>query len=274
MKTKQFGIYKEIPINQLFIDFSYQRQISLSFVKKIIGKFDKSLIGILRVVTRKNGTFSVVDGQHRLAVLKTMGYDSIPCLVYPEITMQEETMMFHDLNQSIHKLTSLEDFWALVGAGDKDSIAILEVIEKNGLKVSKRSGDREGQKQSISAIGIVRQIVRNYKLDILDKSLNFITKVWPANGESLTGQLMEGIAIFTKRHSNNPVYSDKNAQKKLMGLNISLVIVKSRNQAKVYDTRTCYVIADILCEAYNKGLSKDKKLTWNSMNNGQTVGES
>jgi|GEM_PF-6765804 len=274
MKANQFGVYKEIPINQLFIDHNYQRQVSPSFVKKIITKFDESLIGTLRVVTRKNKQFSVVDGQHRLSVLKAMGYDLIPCLVHPEMEMQDEIKMFLELNQRVHKLTSLEDFWASVGVGDKDSLAIKEVIERNGLKISKKSSDRECSKHSISAIGIVKQIVRNYKLDILDKTLNFITEVWPANGEALTGQLMEGIAIFMKRHSSNPTYSAKNAQKKLMGLTLALVIAKSRNQAKVYDTRTCYVIADLLCEAYNKGLSKDKKLTWDSMKDSQTVGVS
>lgn len=271
MKTNQFGIYKEIPIDQLFIDHTYQRQVSGTMVKKIVTNFNESLIGVLKVIKRKNNMFSVVDGQHRLSVLKTIGYDSVPCLVYPETTTQEEIFMFKELNQNVNKLKALELFWSLVGAGDKESIEILEVIKKNGLKVSKKSSDRECSKNSISAIGIIKQIVKNYKLDILDKTLDFVTKVWPANGEALTGQLLEGIAIFTNRHAGNSVYNAKNAQKKLAGLTLTLVIAKSRNQAKVYDTRTCYVIADLLCEAYNKGLSKDRKLTWNSMNNDKEV---
>jgi hypothetical protein len=267
MKANQFGIYKELPIGQLLIDHAYQRQVSPSFVKKVTANFDESLIGAIRVVTRKNKTFAVVDGQHRLAVLKALGYETVPCLVYPEMSFQEEVAMFHDLNQGVHKLTSLEDFWALVSSGDEDSIAILQTIEKNGLKVAKRSGERESLKQSISAIGIIRQIVRNYKLDVLDKTLSFATKIWPANGEALSGQLLEGVSIFIKRHADNPVYNPKNAQRKLMGLTLPLIIAKARNQAKIYETRTCYVIADLLCEAYNKGLSKERKLTWGTMEN-------
>jgi len=267
----QFGTYKELPINQLIIDHSYQRQVSNSFVKKITASFDESLIGAIRVVTRKNKMFAVVDGQHRLSVLKALGYETIPCIVHPEMSFKEEVSMFHDLNQGIHKLTALEDFWAMVSSGNKDSIAILEIIEKNGLKVPKRSGEREGQKHSISAIGVVRQIVKNYKLDILDKTLDFVTKIWPANGEALTGQLLEGVAIFIKRYASNPAYNTKNAQRKLAGLTLSIVIAKSRTQAKSFDTRTPYVIVDLLCEAYNKGLSKDKKLTWVSMNDSQVA---
>ena len=272
MKANQFGDYQLIDINRLFIDHCYQRIIKPTVIKGMVEDFDASLIGTLMVVIRKNGNFAVVDGQHRLSVLKSLGYKMIPCLVYPETITKVEIEKFRKLNQNKNKLNALEDFWAAVGIGDKDSVAILGVIEKNGLTVSKAASNRAHQNQSIGAIGVVRRIVKEHKLDILDKTLNFITNVWPANGEALTGQLMEGIAIFTKRHSSNPVYNDENARKKLMDITISLVLAKARNQAKLYGTHISYVISDVLCEAYNKRLSKDKKLAWQSMGSTQAIG--
>lgn len=262
MATNVFGKYMMIPVQYLLIDYSYQREVNSGLIKKIINKFDENLIGTIKVVSRKNGVFSIVDGQHRFAVLKAKGYKTIPCIVYPETTIQEEALMFHELNKSVNKLSALEDFWAMIGAESTVHLAVLSVIEKHGLTVPKRSGARKDQKQSIGAINMVMKLVKSFGIDTFDNVLEFTTEIWPANGESLTAQMLEGITTFVRRHFKDPLFDRRNAKKKFVIVDPTIMIAQARHQASVYNASMAYTIADSLVETYNKGLSKERKLGW------------
>lgn len=256
------GEYKELPQNLLILDFTYQRSLNHTRIDKMIKNFDESLIGTITVAKRSNGTFAVIDGQHRLAVLKAKTFPTIPCMVYPEMSVQEEAQMFAYLNSYKQKISPLDMFWALIGSGDEKQRQILNAIENNGFEVAKRAGARKNMKSLIAAIGMIQRIEKNYGLDILNQTLKLINGVWPENGEALTGQFLLGLAIFINRFKDNPKFSLDTAKKNFMPLVPETVLTRARNQAKIYNLDVPRVVTDILFESYNKNLKRSNRLQW------------
>jgi hypothetical protein len=254
--------YESLPINSLFIDPTYQRDINHGKIKEWGKNFDDSLIGAIEVAERSNGTYAILDGQHRWHLLKSKNYKTVPCLVHSEMTVQEEALKFKELNANINRLSELEKFWAMIGACNSKHLEIMNLISKNGLSVARRSGSKSSQCYQIAAIGKIMMIEKTYGNHILDNTLSFVTNVWPGNGYSLKGLILEGVAIFLYRHLRNVKFNLKNAQKKFSILNTEIVLAKARDKSKLYGSGVQYNIADLLAEAYNKGLTQDNKLRW------------
>ncbi|MDY5220460.1 MAG: DUF6551 family protein, partial [Eubacteriales bacterium] len=52
----------------------YQRVMNMRNVAGIVKHFDPAKLGVLVVSHRKDGTYAVLDGQHRLTALRKLGY--------------------------------------------------------------------------------------------------------------------------------------------------------------------------------------------------------
>ena len=74
-----------VPVEDLFVDPSYQRTLDEKRVDRIASEFDPALLGT-REVSARNGRSAVFDGQHRLAALRKIGRRSVPCIVHRELS--------------------------------------------------------------------------------------------------------------------------------------------------------------------------------------------
>lgn len=254
--------YENLPISSLIVDPAYQRDVNQKKIKAWSREFDESLLGTIEVARRSNGTYAILDGQHRWHLLKAKNYRTVPCLVHPEMTIEEEALKFKELNCNVNRLTVLEKFWALVGANDPKHVEILRLTQKYGLKIARRTGARESMPDQIAAVGRVLLIEKTYGMDTLDSTLSFVLMVWPGNEYALKGQVLEGVAMFLHRHKGDRNFNLKAARKKLGELNTDVVLARAREKFKLYGTNIQCNIAELLTAAYNKGLTQAKKLRW------------
>src|SRR5690554_1338293 len=88
---------EQIRVDQFNIDHSYQRPISPTMVNRIVKAFDSRLFGIVTASRRADGSYWVLDGQHRIAALIKMGKGniSVPCEVLTGLSMEDEARVFH-----------------------------------------------------------------------------------------------------------------------------------------------------------------------------------
>jgi hypothetical protein len=99
-------------LDKLVCDSRYQRGIEEKRVTRIIDNFDAKLLGTLELSKRKNGTFAVIDGQHRFEALKALGRKTCPALVHSDLSVQQEADLFARQNMGRKQLTPVQRFRA------------------------------------------------------------------------------------------------------------------------------------------------------------------
>ena len=82
-----------VPLERIVTE-QYQRILNMKNVAGIVKNFDPAKLGVLVVSHRADGTYAVLDGQHRLAALRRLGYDAANCIVLEGMTIRQEADYF------------------------------------------------------------------------------------------------------------------------------------------------------------------------------------
>lgn len=125
------GEYKKIPVKDLKLDKNYQRLISDKTIRKARRLNLQALVPVI-VFQRPDGTYVVVDGQHRCTMaLKGGGREFlVPCIVHTHpknFTLKEckdaESNFFKMLNFARKNLSGLDKYRVGIAQGDESAIA-------------------------------------------------------------------------------------------------------------------------------------------------------
>lgn len=140
-KTGMTWGYALVPIKETIRNMAYQRPTEESRVNKIIREFDWDKVDPKCVNYRpEEDKFAVMDGLHTLTALEIMGKEFIPCKVFINKTYEQEAAMFAAQNKGIKKITSVDEFRALVEAKDPDAITIMKVMSNYGVELAPVAG--------------------------------------------------------------------------------------------------------------------------------------
>lgn len=189
----------------LFVDDAYQRPLS-TFAKRIEEHYNPALVGTLIVSERqirKVKRYAVVDGQTRLHGMRAHGEPVAPCLVYAQLTRQQEAQLFALLQTQRRGMATSLRFRASLAAGDPEATAIARLVREGGMKVA-GDGDMAGI-QSIAALEWL------YRRDpaLLAVVLRVITRAWPNEGPRpgstvddvrTRAEILKGIGRFWRNH--------------------------------------------------------------------------
>lgn len=118
-----------IDINKLVIDQSYQRdtlsQRSKNNIAKIVKNFAWSKLTPLTVADIQNGTYAVIDGQHRLEAAKQLGdIEELPCYIIPATNQSGQADSFLDINQNRVAVNNYSIYKAKLAKGEKEAANI------------------------------------------------------------------------------------------------------------------------------------------------------
>lgn len=98
---KQLLSVEMLPVDQLVVDHTYQRNPDPSRQRYMAEHWNWNACGTLAVSLRKergNNQYAVIDGQQRLGTLTMMRYKEAPCRIYIDLTKEEESELFELLN--------------------------------------------------------------------------------------------------------------------------------------------------------------------------------
>jgi hypothetical protein len=174
----------------------YQRGLKASRVKKLANELDLDGLGVVTVAKRKNGDYVVIDGQHRVAALEFHGFGDwvLDCKVYEGLTIKDEAHMFRLLNK-FDKPSPFDDFHAGRVQGDKECLAIDEIVQEAGLQVS--GSKRDG------VLTCVRTLQKVYRMngaaegpEVLAETLEIVKAAWGSERSAMDGNVIEAVAIF------------------------------------------------------------------------------
>ncbi len=151
MKTKHMGI----EASKLRVA-KYQRVCEAAHVTRIAKAFDREALGSIVVSCREDGSYYVVDGQHRVAAARVaLGVDALlPCEVHFGLAYTREAALFRELNFK-RAVSSFGKFHARVEECEPTALDIVKILKERGLKYS--NGQAKG---CVVAVGALDRLYR------------------------------------------------------------------------------------------------------------------
>lgn len=203
------GRFEMLSKHSLFVDPIYQRDGSNSKAKSFAQEWNWVACSCICVNDRKDGTFAVIDGQHRvLAALKRDDIQELPCLVFSLESIAEEAKGFLDTNSGNRVPRMMEKFKAMKAMGDSASIELEELAHRHGLLISHESKP--------GTLGCIRLLMRWMDTE---KGKATVYRMFPLICELCEGQifhakLVEGLLtletkIFPEKTLTAPLYKKR-----------------------------------------------------------------
>lgn len=186
--------FEILALDELYID-RYQRPLS-SFVNKIVADFDPALLGTLTVSERprRNKRFAVVDGQTRAEGMRQMGFERAPCVVFYELTIEQEAELFSKFQRQRKNITPMQRFNADLVAKKPEALQINRLLEAEGFRLTDEPGDTH-----VKAVVAVERIFADSP-DLLRKTLRLIRETWGGMPYAANERMVKGIAFFCSTH--------------------------------------------------------------------------
>lgn len=182
-----------LPLEALMIDHDYQRPPSWTFVRREAARFDPSLVGTIDVAERRKGAvFAILDGQQRTEIVRLVGKRTIWASIYSGLDKASEARFFLHKNKDRKIVHPYYTFKAQMTGQDPDALAINEIVESHGYKMS-ISAANEANPERLAAIAAVLQA---YKRGTLDITLGTLRASTYGRLQGNNNVLIRGVALF------------------------------------------------------------------------------
>lgn len=223
----EYGTESFMPVDALSVDHNYQRPTNQLRIRQMT-PFAPSLVGRLTVSQRTDGTFWVVDGQHRLEAAKRNGVSSVPCTVYKGWTMKDEAWIYSFRNRTQIKPSQYDIHKASVLFGDPIALDLEKIVAEIGGAIGSRNSPAVGTRDHIACVDSLRRIygmknehgrypIERYPKqngrEHLRKTLHVINAAWgdiadTAMVRPFHGGLVRGMAVFLWHASDDPNFEE------------------------------------------------------------------
>lgn len=182
---------------------SAQRELLPLKISRLEKSMDLNALGSFHAVEYPikgiNGLW-VIDGQHRLEALITLGMGDwmIDVLIHQNIkTDAQASALFLRLNDRAI-VTIFDRYINEVQSNDPVSIGITTILQHHGLRI--------GRYRGLHVIPAIACCKRAYQFDkgvSMDIALSIAKKAWDFGGGSTEGIIIEGLSFFVWQHQSN-----------------------------------------------------------------------
>lgn len=196
-----------VPIEKMKVSPVAQREkVSQARVDKIAADINLEEIGT-PTVNLRDGWYYIIDGQHRIAALKQIGYgdQQVQCWTYEGLTEEQEADKFDRINDVL-PVNAFDTFRVRVTAGRPAETDIDRIVRASGLCVS-----RDGVPGAIKAPGTLGRIYRRAGASTLSRTLRLARDAYGDAG--LTAAVIDGLGLLCQRY--NGVLNDDEAVRRL-----------------------------------------------------------
>ena len=183
--------FEQIPIKNLVSNQEYQRNLSISHVRRAAANFDLYQINPVKV-SRRNGVNHVFNGQHTIEIVAFVsGSRDTPvwCMVYDDLEYEQEADIFANQLKYTKPLLPYEIFMANIEAGNDKQLIIKDLVESYGLTLSNKRTIR-----GICAIATLESIYDKYGFHALDRVLRLCIGTWEGDINSFSSNMLNGVA--------------------------------------------------------------------------------
>lgn len=237
------------------VDHNYQREIKPNIVAKILRKFSWSHFGCVSLAEQADGTFTVLDGQHRLAAaIAHPRISEIPASVIRASGVSEEATIFLGVNTNRTAVTTVERYWAGIEAGDAGLIRVRDILARAGCEVVPTPGPASKSNMTNAVSAIQRSIDRFGERAVVTACI-ICKGAWQGDKSALAGTVISALARLSRA---NPSMSSERMTELLRAKGRANLSADAENMRKISGGAAEVALAKALVEIYNKGLSKNQ----------------
>jgi hypothetical protein len=194
---------RQFHLTELTIDRNYQRPISQAHVERLVRHFKPSLLGVITVSIRADGTQAVVDGQHRVMACVRKNYSPIWGYPYVGLTPEKEAELFAVYNRARKQCTAKDIFKARWYGGDPEAIHIQDIANDCGITLGSYTPVSGAQSQVTMAYRAVETVYKDFGAYILRLTFQFCTRAWPNDPNGIVSDMILGVARFLVTYHND-----------------------------------------------------------------------
>lgn len=258
-----------LPIGSLTFDTRVNRPLDPRRVAEIARDFDPEAVGVLVVSARSDGTYVVLDGQHRRAALVRAGFGAdqrVPCDVRHGLTLAQEAALFVRLNNTTKPLL-IHRFLRRVTAGDEAAAAIDAIARGAGFEVSEHSGD--GRIVAVAALEAVyagRGPARGHGPypDILEGALRVLAGAYGHTADAVNGLLIQGVGLLIARYGDAVDRATLVAKLAKVPAGANGLLAKARGMREYQGGSVPRCVAEVCVTLYNAGKRGGRLEDWRS----------
>ncbi len=237
-----------IDTGALISGLPYQRPVRENKLAKLMREWDPGLLDPL-VVSYRDGCFYLVDGQHRVIVLRRRngGDVTVPCKLYRGLTYQQEADLCYRLDRSREHLSMAQATNALLEAGtDPEIMEVQRLLSANGFTWAldqRIPGNYE--------IIATRAVISAYRLlggADFDRMFRLLSAAWHGAPSTLRAGFLSGMALFLKTYGME--LTDHTAVKRLTFIDPEEVLRRGRTDFST--NRAALRYARVLWRLYNR----------------------
>jgi len=241
-----------LPIGALQVG-GYQRPTNTAQVEKIAAHFDEAKLG-LPIVSERDGQYHLLDGAHRVAALRKLGYTHAECLVLTGLSYQDEAEYFRTQNQNSRPLTRYNQFKAGLEAKDELCVQIDRIARANGFMV----GMSHRNFNAIAAIHTLTIICTVYGYDTLDKTLGLLRATWEGVINVTRREFLSGTAEFVHRFGPAQ-FTERMKLRSIAEIWQDYLAESSHSSGNTSDPAMRKAFCRVLVRHYNRGLNANSK---------------
>lgn len=185
----------------LIIDERYQRSIETKASVRLINYLRANFTWVkclpLVITDNGDGTYCVIDGQHRLEAVRDLDFvTDMPCYVLGEMTLQEQALAFVDLNVNRVSVTPLAVHHARAKAGDPVAAEMERVSKAAGCRIRKSAPAIPSMKNGdLVCLGTLKAGIRRHGSPLVINALMAVRKAWLDTG-GIRGEILQGAIDF------------------------------------------------------------------------------
>jgi hypothetical protein len=193
------GRYQTVRLRDLVTEDRFNRPISESWIAELMSTFSAERFGCIELWARDDGTFVILDGQHRTETLRRLGVREdikcVPAIVHYDLKLDKAAELFVWLNHT-KIIGPLNKFKALLTAGHRETTDIDQIVRAQGLTVG---GNQDGRLGCIVALRWLYNLGEP-RGAVLARTLATLHGAWATASEAYTQAMVRGVGRYLNKH--------------------------------------------------------------------------
>jgi len=244
----------------------YQRVGDPRRIRKIADGFDPDKLDPLKISQRADGSLWVIDGNHRLQAILSLGWSDqlVPVRLVRGLSYQQEAALFA-AQRDRRDPTAAESFRAAIEAGDSAALIVRAVCESLGLSVAYKTSRGSGTPRMVNAVGAAWNIAGDAGELRLRRILGTVDRAWGAQSGVFTAHTIVGLNAFFSRYEDK--YDTGRLDMVLARIPFDHFLAQAMSFRTMYGSDSRTAMARATLALYNKRLTTGKLPEWDALTN-------